>query len=401
MEKKGLISIIVPVYNAQCFLAECIESILKQTYSKYELILIDDGSEDSSWEIIQLYSNQYHNITGIRKKNEGPNSARKKGLGMASGEFVMFIDADDYIDELLCDKLIRAMTVYDVDIVIPRVMKTLEGIDIGIIGKWRQGKYTGRFTAENMIDLNMFYKSNMTLGLVANLYKSSILKNIFATVDEKIQFSEDFSCHILALLDAKYVYFIDECLYYYRQNSGSIMHNHVKSNFTSEQYVYRFLMPEFKKRKVSPNVYKQLEWIIIFSLLIGGYETFVDKKYLYPFKNVSRGSKIIIYGAGVFGQALYDFIKQYHLYELVLWVDKNYRIYQNDGFPVCEIDQICESSFDYIVLALLKIDVAMQVKEELKKRSIDAEKIELIDQKLISYQELPQSFFESGDAGIL
>lgn len=81
MEKKGLISIIVPVYNAQCFLAECIESILKQTYSKYELILIDDGSEDSSWEIIQLYSNQYHNITGIRKRMKARTAREKRDWG--------------------------------------------------------------------------------------------------------------------------------------------------------------------------------------------------------------------------------------------------------------------------------------------------------------------------------
>ena len=109
---------------------------------------------------------------------------------------------------------------------------------------------------------------------------------------------------------------------------------------------------------------------------------------------MGRGSKIIIYGAGVFGRALYEFVMRNHLYNLILWVDKNYEIYQGDGLPVCEIEKINNSNYDYVVIALIKIDVAVQVKEELKKRGIDSEKIELIDQKLISYQELPQSFWE-------
>lgn len=394
MEIKDLISIIVPVYNAENFLAKCIESVLAQTYQKYELILIDDGSTDSSWKIINTYSDNYEKVKGIRTRNGGPNCARKRGVELASGEFVMFIDADDYVDKSICDQLIQSINIHETDIVIPRLMKTLDGIDIGVIGRWPQKKYSGVFTAENMIDLNVFYRANMPLGLVANLYRTRILKKIFEIADQKILFSEDFSCHILALLDSKSVYFLDECLYYYRQNSDSIMHTHKNSNFESEKYLYRFLMPELRKRKVSSKVYKQLEWIIIFSLLVGGYECFKEKSFLYPFKNVKRGSKIIIYGAGVFGRSLYDYINQYHLYNMVLWVDKNYEVYQEEGLPVCEIEKLNDLDYDYIVIALLKIDIAKKVKEELRKKSVNSKKIELIDQKLISYQELPESFWQ-------
>lgn len=394
MERRGFISIIIPVYNAEPYLEECVSSVLKQTYSKYELILIDDGSTDASWKLICSYAGKSEKVKGRRKENGGPNSARKLGLEIAEGEFVMFIDADDTVDRLLCEKLIQAMDLHGVDMVISRIRKKLEGRDIGVIGGWKEGKYPGVYMAENLIDLDVFYRANMPLGLVANLYRTKILKKIFSTVDEKIRFSEDYSCHMLSLLDSKYVYCLDECLYDYRQNKDSLMHSHGNSNFESEKYLYRFLMPELKKRNASEMLYKQLEWIILFSLMVGGYGAFGKKRYLYPFRNVRRGSKIIIYGAGVFGRALYEFVRQSGFYHMAAWVDKNDRVYQKDGFPVSGTETIHLLDYDYIVIALLRIDMAAQVRDELEKKGVSPDKIEMVDSEIVSYRELPYEFWD-------
>lgn len=394
MEVEGLISIIVPVYNAKDFLTECIDSILRQSYQNYELILIDDGSSDGSWDIINAYADKHKKVIGYRKENGGPNSARKKGLELATGEFVMFVDADDYVDGSICDKLAHIIINQQVDIVLSKPVKMLNDLNLGVSEGWPEGKYSGKYIAENIIDTKNFYVANMLTALWAHLYRAGIIRSIFRIVDLRIDLAEDFACLLLALLDSKYVFFLDESLYYYRQNSNSILHKHTKNSFMPQKYLYQFLMPELEKRAVSPDVYKQLEWLIFQTLLLKGYEAFKEKEYLFPFKKVQTGSTVVIYGAGVFGGELFRFINQYHTYNAALWVDQNWEIYQKEGLPVSKVQDIRNVDYDYIVIAVLKPNTVLLIKEELEKQGISPDKVAVIDQELISYKELPDSFWE-------
>ena len=109
-----LISIIVPVYNVEKYVARCIESVLRQTFIDWELLLIDDGSLDSSANICQEYMQKDHRIKLIRKPNGGVSSARNLGLEQMSGEWVMFMDADDWIDDNALEICTRYVTAVDV-----------------------------------------------------------------------------------------------------------------------------------------------------------------------------------------------------------------------------------------------------------------------------------------------
>lgn len=100
-----LISVIVPVYNSEEFVSECIESILNQTYPNIELILVDDGSKDNSGRICDQYANQHDNITAIHKQNGGAGAARNVGIEQAKGEFIIFVDSDDFIDNNMIESL--------------------------------------------------------------------------------------------------------------------------------------------------------------------------------------------------------------------------------------------------------------------------------------------------------
>ena len=97
--KNPEISIIIPVYNAEKYLGRCIESVLSQTYRDFELILVDDGSSDSSGQICDAYANKDARIHVIHKENGGVSSARNRGIKEALGEYIMFIDSDDSIVE--------------------------------------------------------------------------------------------------------------------------------------------------------------------------------------------------------------------------------------------------------------------------------------------------------------
>lgn len=113
-----VISMIVPVYNTEKYLRECLESLVHQTYQNIEILLINDGSTDDSQNIIDEYSEKYDFVTGITKENGGSSSARNLGLRKAKGEFVIFVDSDDYVDKCYAETLYHTAVSQDSDMVI-------------------------------------------------------------------------------------------------------------------------------------------------------------------------------------------------------------------------------------------------------------------------------------------
>ena len=369
---KGLVSIIVPIYNAENYLEECVDSILKQVYPNYEIILVDDGSTDQSKEIIESYKRNFGHIKAINQKNGGPNSARIKGLSIATGEYVMFVDADDFVDELICERLVQVMEVQEVDAVISKPVKVFAGERIGRVGNWKEGKYRGAYLAENIISQNIFEVTQISMGLYASLYKTNLINGILPQIDSRITYAEDYPSLLLILLESKYVYYLEDALYFYRQSNDSITHKHAKSHLESQKYMHNFLILELKKRQVSSKVYKQLEWMVFKYLLSGGYDIFKEKDYLFPFKKVKKNSDIIIYGAGVWGGELYRFANQFCFCNVVLWVDRKYEIYQQVGMPIARVEDIKKVEYNYIVISILNTNISMKIKAELEKMGVSS-----------------------------
>jgi len=117
MENSGLISVIIPVYNVEEYLRECIDSVLKQTYENYEIILVDDGSTDGSGKICDEHATKYEKITVIHKENSGPSGTRNAGISVAQGEYIYFLDSDDYLDENAFEKLVSVAESEEADVV--------------------------------------------------------------------------------------------------------------------------------------------------------------------------------------------------------------------------------------------------------------------------------------------
>ena len=114
---KDKISIIVPVYNVEAYLERCIESIINQTYKNLEIILVNDGSTDNSKAICEQYVQKDSRIVLINQKNGGSSIARNVGLDKASGNIIAFADSDDYLEELMLETMVNAMTSYNLDVV--------------------------------------------------------------------------------------------------------------------------------------------------------------------------------------------------------------------------------------------------------------------------------------------
>ena len=117
MEEYGLISVIIPVYNSEKYLLKCVESVLAQSYTHYEILLIDDGSDDHSSKICDDYANKHENIRAFHKPNGGASSARNVGIKEAAGRYVFFLDSDDWLEPSALEKMIITATKENADLV--------------------------------------------------------------------------------------------------------------------------------------------------------------------------------------------------------------------------------------------------------------------------------------------
>ena len=212
-----LISIIVPVYNTEEYLQQCIDSILEQTYSTLEIILVDDGSTDLSGSICDIYATKDSRIKVIHKKNCGLSAARNTGLDTASGDYICFVDSDDYIDTKLCERIVNILSETCVDIVAFDIALVDEkGKDIGSIESSH-----GLF-ADKKVALRELLSNHLNNYAWNKVYKRCVFDDVRYPVGYTW---EDLGTTYKLLLNANSIFCTPEKLYYYRQRKGSIIHS--------------------------------------------------------------------------------------------------------------------------------------------------------------------------------
>lgn len=252
-----LVSVIVPIYNCQDYLRECLDSVLAQTYKNIEVILIDDGSLDASAEICDEYVKRDHRFRRFYKTNGGLSSARNWGLDNAAGDYVIFLDSDDYwCDNTCIEKLVDAALLDNVDIVRGELREVNEsGISI-------PGYKIPRSRIDNsnrILDSGGFLEYIMCRDffVVLSLYKRQILSNI--RFNETHRFQEDIEFHIRLFINNYKCIYIPLCFYAYRRRSGSLTTeinvNKLKFSFLLAD-VYNYYSQTVLDERVS-NIYKE------------------------------------------------------------------------------------------------------------------------------------------------
>lgn len=211
-----LISIIIPIYNTQKYLEKCIESVENQTYNNMEVILVNDGSTDSSEKVIQPYLQKYENIKYYKKKNGGLSDARNYGIQKATGDYICFLDSDDFIDIDLFSNLKKYID-SDYDMIKYKLIKVDE--DYNEIDKV-DGPVFEEKTGEEAFN-TLYYKDLMLQPAWLYLYKTEFWKdNDFKYPVGRLH--EDFALTSLIMLKAKRVASTNVYGYYYYQSTTSI-----------------------------------------------------------------------------------------------------------------------------------------------------------------------------------
>ena len=245
------ISVIIPVYNAEKYLRSCIDSVLAQTYKDFELLLIDDGSKDSSGTICDEYAAMDSRFRVIHKENGGLTSARNAGLAIASGEWIMHLDGDDWIEPDMLERLIQKGEDTGADIVMGDFLFAYSDRDIlYILPDWDNNK-----TAS----LNRYITSVWTC-VWGGIHKRSLYEEYQLICPQGVTYCEDF--HLMARLCyyAKKVVNIHQPFYHYRQQEGSVMHNLNKRTERDEQWVYQDIIRFFKEQGVYDDYRKSMCW---------------------------------------------------------------------------------------------------------------------------------------------
>lgn len=225
-----MLSVIVPVYNVESYLEQCVESILSQSYKGFELILVDDGSTDGSPQICDAFALQDNRVKVIHKPNGGSVSACNKGLDSSVGDYICFIDADDFIAEDYLSTLFSALK-EDTNMVCMNFTRYRNDDKRTLfkINSLPAGEYTvDESILRRAINDNGSYKKIIANSRCAKLVKADIVKKYAQYCSDKVSFGEDFQLTLGIILGCKKIIVLDEYMYYYRNNNSSIMNTYKK-----------------------------------------------------------------------------------------------------------------------------------------------------------------------------
>ncbi len=335
-----LLSVIVPVYNTDKYLNECMESIINQTYKNMEIILVDDGSDDDSGKICDEYAKKDIRIKVIHQKNNGAVLARMYALKIAKGRYVTFVDSDDFIALDLFENLMQ-----------PLIDNKDVDISMSPITVYESGKYIFYYEKNIPTKINNYVAGRLIYGrkyagwsLYAKIYKTKLFKNIRIS-NVTNAYGEDIEFNWKLLKKAKKVYYIPFSGYYYRQNSKSMMHKEISlARFgIFERLVNAFLDKEVKDYKLKTIIGESAcnagiklinDYLKIKSdyYSIKGYQKLLRKIFFMCYKNLTLSEVKLCKMALFKGYKLHNSIKKktnniINVYMQLREISKNIFIY--------------------------------------------------------------------------
>ena len=243
------ISVIIPVYNSGKFIRQCLDSVMCQTFSGFEVICIDDGSSDGSYSILSEYSLQHENVTVVRQQNMGQGPARNKGVTLAKGKYIKFVDADDYLHPDTLRILYETAEKTNADIIVCRAFCVNEtGDAVSHLKIWNS--LIGNYTKAELVNMD-FFNNACSPVLWDKLIKTDIAKSCLSP---SLRRGQDFVTLIKCISLSNNIFFLNDRLYYYRHHSSSVMatpesRKTIMSDFTTERMAIKLMCDYFQNTK--------------------------------------------------------------------------------------------------------------------------------------------------------
>lgn len=394
MNYKPLISVIVPIYNVENYLRRCVNSIINQTYHSLQIILVDDGSTDESAKICDIFQQEDRRIEVIHKVNGGLVSARKAGIQAATGDYITYVDSDDWIELNMYEELVNDMLQDDVDIITSGLFREYKGSSIKEFDKFPDGIYDlERINKEilpGLICTEHFYEAGINIHLYNKLISRKIALQNQLKVDDRIRIGDDAAFIYSCVLDAKKLVITHKCFYHYCIRQDSIMGQGYQEELLGYRSTYKIIKDKIEQHYgKSEMLINQLNYLMLYMLLLKEPQRVIqdDKGMLFPFDNVKVNEKVIIYGGGKFGSSLHRFLEEEDLCEIVLWVDKSADS-KRGITDILHLKQLSRDSYDKIIVAVLVYTVADKIYRELIESGFEDTKIAKISMKILETNKI-------------
>lgn len=384
------ISVIVPIFRVEEYLEECINSILQQTYEDFELILVNDGSDDRCGEICEEYALNDTRIIYIKKINGGLVSARKEGLKHASGSWVTFVDGDDWIEK---DHLLHLVKSCDegVDLVITSFKRDFLKKTVEI----KNNMPTGTYEKDKLIELKKrcifngsFFQHGISTYVWNKLFKRDKLLPILNCIDNKIVMGEDSCITYPYIFSASKVVLKDTPTYRYRQRQNSIIKKPLK--FTDEleklNYLFKHLKKELSIHAEQYNISSQLKnyYFSLITTRSGGSFDITDEDFNIFCKEDHKN--IAIVSSGTFGQQLFS--KLYKKGINIIWIDDDYEESQSFDMKVYPFEKLLSTKYEKIFIASLNPEFISTIISKINSLGINDEFIYFISERSLSIMDV-------------
>lgn len=370
-----LISIIVPVYNAGQYLDKCISSILNQTYHDLQVILVDDGSTDCSADICSRYADKDARIEVIHKENGGVVSARKAGVQAARGEFIGWVDADDWIEPDYFQQMAEAQRESGADIVAAGHYHDIGTDSQKVFNNIPTGVSQCSEILPKLLYSGRFFEYGLQPHFYTKLIRSGILKKTQMQADERIYAGEDAAVVYPSVLEADSICVTQICGYHYVQHQGSMTKTHNDDELDRFYILADYLEQVFRQKDPSGSLLMQLGMYKKYFLFLRSMHVF-DEAVLLPYGGVPARSRVVIYGAGVLGQRMHQYLAGCGT-QIVLWADRNYADYRRRGMQVDAPESIRQHAgqYDYVLIANTAESTADAIRTDLIRLGVPEGKI--------------------------
>lgn len=369
-----VLSVVVPVYNIVSYIDRCVESIVDQTYHNLEIILVDDGSTDGSGKKCDLWAQKDVRVQVIHKRNGGLVSARQAGVAVATGEYLAHVDGDDWIEREMYAEMLALAFSCDADIVTMGLTRDYGEHSVINREAFEPGIYQGaklEMFWSQMVDDKSFFRSRVNPHITTKIFKKELIKDVQMRLSMDAKIGEDFAVVYPCLLAANCVVVSNLNYYHYTIRPGSIMDTSEDEKKSLKAVSYALNEAACKYEDQVPNIKKQFDQLLLYIRLFSIPKEIIkcNGNTIYPFKRFKKGDRILLYGAGRFGKALYNYIEESKVCEIVAWTDKS----NMEG--IVSVEKALECVYDKVVIAVLLADVAEEIRVELMSRGVDADKI--------------------------
>lgn len=363
------LSVIIPLYNAENYIEACISSVLGQSWKDMEVIVVDDGSTDNSLAICEKIGAQDERIQIITKSHEGLVRTRKTGLEAAKGNYVTFVDADDWMDLDAYEHLVSNLTTHHADLIAYGLVEEYKDKSIKQTNSVPAGFYSRR-EMENQIYPYMlcnmeFFKYGILPNLVCKLAKRELFLQAQQSVDDLVDIGEDVDCTCHMFMYASNILVTNDTPYHYRKHQNSMMWK--ETTIDKTKILFHDLDSLFRSHVLYENFRRQLNYYMLFILSLKHFDKMI--------KNLAIGKKIkhkrlALYGAGGFGQEVYRVFNANSNVFLKVWVDKRDGYYREQGFAVQPVELLKDMEYDILFIAILNNRLCETIKSELIDKGI-------------------------------